>query len=239
MPDDTGAPCVTTGHACRLFCFGNEIAAHCTRECSSAQDCPAGYACVDGGPTRVCADIERPGGTCVTTQFFEVEGCTGDCRTAADCPSRYTSIGLSPYTCGVPGGGSTPVCLPPPDIAGSDPIGTACAAAGTQTCRSGACNPDALPGPAICTQACSAEGGCGPGFGCFPQDQMDGTFLPVCELSGSGVMGSSCATRNDCDSALCLVNVCTRFCADGLCPTGWNCTPSGSPNIPPFCLPSP
>ena len=237
-PDDTGVPCNPTAHSCSLYCFGNAAAAHCTRECDSAADCPAGYACVNGGPVRVCADIERPGGTCVTTMFFPVEGCTGDCRTALDCPARYTALGASPYSCGVPGGGTTRVCIPPPgESLGSDPIGAACVPGSTNTCRSSVCNPDAVPGPAICTQTCNAEGGCARGFGCFAQDQGGGIFLPVCEVAGTGDIGAVCANRNDCHTGLCYIDRCTRYCADGLCPTGWTCASSGAPNIPNVCVP--
>ena len=117
--------------------------------------------------------------------------------------------------------------MPPFDVLGSDPLGTACdASAALNTCRSGLCDPDALPGP-MCTQVCTAEGGCGPGFGCFPI--VDGaTVHLLCRRAGTAALGASCTSGRECDSGLCDMGSrrCTRLCVDGLCPTGWRCEPA-------------
>ncbi|MBW2463608.1 MAG: hypothetical protein JRH11_18295, partial [Deltaproteobacteria bacterium] len=87
------------------------------------------------------------------------------------------------------------------------------------------CNTSAPAAP-MCTQACTIAGGCGPGLGCRPEIEGSDIFL-VCARAGNGALGSSCSTAAECASALCdaTASVCTRFCADALCPTGWTCTP--------------
>ena len=234
VPDDTGGPCSTaTPETCALgLCLGIPGgAASCTRPCASAAECPSGFACTTVSSMKVCVDIEKPcsgAADCGSGLCLSGTGCTATCSSAADCPARLTSMGVSPYTCaagaGTPPG---PICVPPSDIIGSDPIGAPCqwdTASGMSLCRSGACD-DTAPAGAMCTQQCSAQGGCAPGLGCFPL--ADGaTLYLVCEIAGTGALGESCAHSSDCYSGLCDgTGVCTRLCADGLCPTGWTCLP--------------
>ena len=68
--------------------------------------------------------------------------------------------------------------------------------------------------------------GCAPGLGCYPL--IDGaSLLLVCERAGTADFGTPCSTGRDCYSGLCdgTRAVCTRLCADGLCPTGFLCQP--------------
>lgn len=231
VPDDTGTPCsVASPASCATgLCLGSAAGGQCTRYCSSAAECPSGYACTTaGGSTMpICVDIERPcsaAADCGSGLCIPGIGCTAACRSAADCPGRLTSIGLPPYTCRVALGSTSPICVPPDDVMGPDPIGASCAAAGANTCRSGACDGSAPLGP-MCTQACTAQGGCAPGLGCYPLAEGS-TFILTCQRAGLRDLGQSCASARECHSALCdSAGYCTRLCADGLCPTGWTCMP--------------
>lgn len=230
--DDTGTGCSLTSPAsCALgLCIGNSTTGigHCTRQCDNAFDCPSGYACADAGGTRVCVDIERPCASatdCATGLCFPGIGCTAGCRSASDCPRRFPDS--PPYTCGIPTGGTQPVCLPPDDVIGPDPIGASCRYDGLYSlCRSGGCD-DAAPTGPMCTQSCTQEGGCGPGLGCFPT-VVGGTIWLVCSRAGNRAIGQPCSSGRECDSGLCDATgaFCTRLCTDdGLCPTGMRCDP--------------
>jgi len=235
--DDTGDPCTqATADTCTtgLCLVDGNGAGQCTRDCTSANDCPAGYACTfaGGSATKICVNIEKPcadakacgTGICITGT--PAVGCTSTCASAADCPQRLTSVGLPAYTCALALGSSVPICVPPDDIRGSDPIGASCSLAGTTDCRSGACAETNVGLGAMCTQACTVQGGCAPGLGCFPLAD-DGAFLLVCNRGGVRDLAEACAAASDCRSGLCDGdgNVCTRYCNDGLCPTGWTCGP--------------
>lgn len=229
--DDTGEMCaVADATTCALgLCLGDMSSGECTRPCESAGDCPSGFACSEIGGEQVCMLIETPctgGGTeCRSGLCLSAQGCTATCRTAADCPPRATALGVQPYTCEIIGGAASPVCVPPADILGSDPIGSTCPASGTNTCRSGLCNPGAMGGP-VCTQTCTPDGGCPPGFGCKPEEVDVGVIELLCSRAGERAVGESCAGAADCESAMCNApGYCTRLCGDSLCPTGFRCEP--------------
>lgn len=218
-PDDTGEPCASGGTCATGLCIGAGLpGSHCTRECVSAADCPAGYSCIDGGGTKVCLEIEIPCSTCLTGMCTGV-GCTSSCLAPGDCPVRFD--GLPAYTC-------SSMCIPPADILGDGPIGAACA--GDGDCRSAVCNSSGALG-STCTQACNPQGLCDQGFACIP---ISGTL--ACDAAGGGDLSTACSGQLDCRSGLCGTDSsCTRLCSDGLCPTGYVC-PSGES---PLCLPIP
>ncbi len=258
VADDTGTPCDPRGAtACAFACFGNGASGrgHCTRECASGRDCPAGYGCqvVSGMP--VCVEVEAPcarAADCDTNLCVGVgpsfSGCTATCRTAADCPQRMTLdidgrlLALPPYQC-QPFGGAT-VCVAPVqgaiaggDLTGSDPIGATCSATpgAPVQCRSGVCDGDDTP--PSCVQGCSPTGGCPAGYACRPwlPDGPTGSVYLVCRPAGRGALGTTCTRGSDCATGLCQARsagdptgYCTRFCGDGICPTGMACTPAGS-----------
>jgi hypothetical protein len=117
------------------------------------------------------------------------------------------------------------ICVPPADVVGSDPLGATCAATGTVLCRSGAC--DDATTPPTCNQNCTSRGGCGPGYGCYPE-ATGAMFYFVCHAAGRAWVNESCARSSDCYTGLCDTgNFCSRLCNDGLCPTGMTCMDSG------------
>lgn len=229
--DDTGEMCsVATATTCVLgLCLGDMSSGECTRPCDNAADCPSGFACSEIGGQQVCMLIETPctaGGTeCRSGLCLSPQGCTATCRSAADCPARATALGVPGYTCEIIAGSASPVCVPPADILGSAPIGSTCPSSGTNDCRSGLCNPGAPGGP-MCTQSCTPNGGCPPGFGCKPEEVDAGVFEALCARAGTRAVGESCTQSTDCETAICdAAGYCSRLCNDSLCPTGFRCNP--------------
>jgi hypothetical protein len=232
--DDTGRPgCdVGTGAPCRDTCVGIPGATHCTHDCSSASDCPAGFACTQAGGRRLCVDIERPCATanqCPSGLGFcgaGGVGCTAECNTAADCPS-YFAFFPSGYTCESRAGAR--VCVPHPAISGSAALGSICSSG--NSCRSGACDDGASPW--ICNQQCSSRGGCTNGYACIPIPDGSDVLLG-CNAAGSGWLNTPCARGSQCVTGMCRndgAGYCTRLCGDGLCPTGMHCQSLGISSI--------
>lgn len=252
VPDDTGAACDPLASApCARRCLANTAGAagHCTRECSVGADCPAGYACGNTAGGRVCVFVERScavsrdcaSGLCIgTSGGFGV--CSAPCTADADCPRRMTianssgsPMALAPYRCQSVSGQM--MCVPPlsslptgaGDIRGGNPLGASCGTVGGDVlCYSGVCD----TGDNTCVQACTPTGGCPVGFACLPW-QLDGTggrVYLVCRsaTSGRGAVGATCARASDCATGACQPPptgsaYCTRYCIDGLCPTGMRC----------------
>ena len=255
VPDDTGTACdARTAVPCARFCVGNPVGgvqAHCTRECRTGADCPAGYGCQDaGGGQRVCMSAEQPcsraidctSNICVGTPGG-FQGCTSRCASDSDCPRRMTVnvtglgvVALPPYRCQLVEGER--ICVPPleitgGDISGSNELGASCGPGASPLCRSGVCDSETN----VCVQGCTPTGGCPSGFACRPW--VDGTDIYlVCRRSVTGnvPIGGTCMIGADCVSGLCQgtspspgsPGYCTRFCNDRLCPTGMRCNPLGS-----------
>ena len=102
-------------------------------------------------------------------------------------------------------------------------------------CRSGVCDGDDTP--PSCVQGCTPTGGCPAGYACRPwlPDGPTGSVYLVCRPAGRGALGTTCTRGSDCATGLCQARsagdptgYCTRFCGDGICPTGMTCTPAGS-----------
>ena len=230
--DDTGEECSSnTPETCAsnsCLALVSSSTGHCTRSCSTADECPAGYACADIEGQRVCVDIElscTSPADCLTGLCIPSLGCTSECQAASDCPRRYPT--LDPYPCAIDFGASQPICVPPIDIIGDEGLGTICQATQIQ-CRSGLCDTDIFPDNeflGICTQICTTEGGCPAGFGCAPVIEDTGIVL-VCKPAGSRPIGAPCDRAADCASALCDATnrICSRFCTDDqLCPSDMLC----------------
>ena len=238
VPDDTGDACSTgSPGSCALgLCIGAVGgAAHCTRQCGNATECPAGFACTRISGMKICVEVEKPctaaGNECGTSLCIPSRGCTSTCDGPADCPQRPGSVGATAYTCEFDSGLGMSVCIPPEDIMGSDRMGTLCPSSGTNACRSGLCadlnEADGIPHQ--CIQGCAPEGGCPDGWACQPQvvEVPAPVIQAFCVPGGTGALGAPCGRGADCASGLCddPGSYCTRFCTDGFCPTGWTCTP--------------
>ncbi len=230
---------LSTAAPCLEYCYGPSDGApasrHCTHSCTTASECPAGYACSPVAPgVKACVEIERPcsvsnqcpGNLCGADGL----GCTAECQTAADCPHRL--VGLPAYTCESrtisTGSGTTTkkVCITPGDVAGSGPLGATCA--DWHSCRSGACDDSTTPW--TCAQRCTTDGGCAVGLGCFPLVN-GGAIDLVCSAAASAWLGDTCARGRDCATAICRdaggIGYCSRMCDDGYCPDGMTCTSLG------------
>lgn len=252
VPDDTGVACDPRATApCARRCIANTAgtAGHCTRECSVGADCPAGYACGNTAGGRVCVFVERncsTSGDCASGLCIDSGAgygvCSAPCAADADCPRRMTvanasgvATPLPPYRCQSVSGQM--MCVPPlsnlssgaGDIRGSTPLGGSCGTVGGDVlCYSGVCD----TGDNTCVQGCTPAGGCPSGYTCLPW-QPAGTSGPVylvCRsaMSGRGAVGATCTRASDCATGACQppptgAAYCTRFCIDGICPTGMRC----------------
>lgn len=220
VPNDVGALCDEAADCVTNLCAGNPSTGvgECTRRCTSAGDCPAGFACSDAGGALVCVDIERPCASCGTGLCLgDGRGCTATCRGPADCPE--TLAGLE-YTCS---GGQ---CVPSSLVFGPDPTGATCRfSGGANLCRSGVCV-DEDSGSQSCTQVCDERGTCGEGFACVPSGDGSGGTVFICLDAGTLDVGEACTLDTQCVSGLCDTTrgVCTRLCTDDrLCPSGARC----------------
>ena len=216
---DIGVPCNGPGQ-CADECIGNSITGvgHCTRPCSTAADCPAGFACTNLGNQDYCVNISMycTNGTtdCITGLCLTSDACTAYCVSAADCPVDYNCVT----------DGFNWFCEPPTYGAGG--LGDSCAS----NCQSGLCM------GTYCTVKCGVTRAvgqpCPPGWGCSPA--LNGpNYELVCVTAGTGGFGQSCSNNNQCATAACmemsdLTMECSRFCNDGVpCPTGYSCQPMG------------
>jgi hypothetical protein len=238
-----GLPCdptASTGNACGAWCVGIAGgAAHCTRECGSAADCPGGFACSrTTGGEDVCVQVNI---ACPSTANQCPSGigacgggpgsgtwCTARCRSAADCPRL--GEGVPPYVCEVDPGLGFSVCQITPEMdpyVGERGLGESCSP-GVTGCRSGLCADDGTGSAPYCIERCTARGGCPHGFGCAPYRTGAGSAYSLfCVVAGSGNAGDPCEDNRDCRSGYCDTDACTRICNDGFCPSGMTCASSG------------
>lgn len=224
VPNDVGGLCDEAADCVTNLCAGNPATGvgECTRTCTSAGDCPAGFACSNAGGTFVCVDIERPcaqcsTGVCLNDLGQGMRGCTTTCRGPADCPRSLPGL---EYTC------SGGYCIPSSFVLGPDSMGSTCRFSGTANlCRSGVCV-DGDDGSQTCTQVCNERGTCGEGFACVPSGDGSGGTVFVCQDAGTIDLGQPCTLGTQCVSGICDTtrNTCSRLCTDDrICPTGTRC----------------
>lgn len=223
---DVGQPCSQPSECANDACIGNAQTGvgHCTKTCSSAADCPAGYACTNLSGTKYCVNVSMTctsGMDCLTGLClidYGFPACTVPCVASTDCPKGYI-CDTDPY--------GNWYCVPP--TMGTGGLGATCNGT-TLTCQSGLCLGN------YCTVECGVTRPvgqwCPPGFGCAPAGNGTDYFL-VCSTAGTLGFGETCAAGNQCASALCremsdATMECSRFCNDGVeCPTGYTCSPIG------------
>jgi hypothetical protein len=229
-----------TGNDCAYACIGvSGGGAHCTRPCSSAADCPGGFACgfVDPGTPaagKVCMQVNIPcpvGDECPSGIGLcggAGSWCSAPCGTVSDCPRLLD--GIPPYECSLDTGLGYTVCQIPEamlDFIGELGLGTPCTRG--QDCRSGLCATDPRGDGPYCIELCTLAGGCPHGFGCAPvrtgAGEVDRTLF--CIRAGTGAMGDPCAWESDCRTGVCRDGRCTRICNDGYCPSAMTCAAGG------------
>ena len=237
-------PADTSGNACAWGCIGVAGGgAHCTRPCTSAADCPGGFACGLANPTapadgKVCQQVNIPcprGAECPSgIGGFCGEGagagswCSAPCQLPSDCPRLLD--GIPPYECSIDTGLGFNVCqLTDLMLAfiGENGLGSSCARG--MDCRSGLCAADPSGVGPYCIEVCSVRGGCTHGYGCAPVRTASDSYFLACLQSGRGELGAACEGPADCESGHCDngTDSCTRICNDGFCPSGFTCTISG------------
>lgn len=115
--NDVGKPC-TSGHACESrLCFGRTANAICTKRCEIADDCPAGWHCIDTSDGyQVCMIGGEPDGhastndACDAVTYTDVGDyctsagacqsgicltgnyCSARCSSERDCPSSWSCV---------------------------------------------------------------------------------------------------------------------------------------------------
>jgi hypothetical protein len=172
--------------------------------------------------------INATGGVaaCVTVTGTPAR-CYNTCRTTADCPATYACQNF-------PAAGIN-LCVPPAAVDSAiGSLGDACSNNGNQ-CRTGLCL------GTYCTEKCSVTHAgqfcpfdtyTNTPYGCLPTDDGAGGQTLVCVKAGTGDLGDACTDQSNCRTALCLTDnggqtYCTKFCNDGICPTGWSCDAVG------------
>jgi hypothetical protein len=237
LPSDIGKSCNGTGQ-CLYSCAYNQLLdlGVCTNPCSMAADCPAGWTCSayadppellcmppDTTPCSGHGDCVFPvsvtGGVAACVIGTVTPGrCLNTCRTTADCPAGDTCTDLG-----------IKVCVPPtaPET-GTGALGDQCGGDGDK-CRSGLCL------GTTCTERCGvthAASFCPYPYGCLPVEESPGVWIMVCEAAGTGDIGAACTDESSCRTGLCITDTgpafCTKFCNDGICPTGYTCQDVGT-----------
>lgn len=215
---DIGASCAPAqgGADCRAgACLGGGGGpAVCTKRCTSAVECPAGYSCSSVMGVRVCVPVDatqscfRDADCWFGTQCDILNArCLADCRSAADCPLWHQCV--------------SGWCTPNKAL-GRGGIGDRCKSG--DDCRAGFCAGGTCPG--ACGITADKGQYCTGGWGCNPIDTGQG-FTLGCLLAGVGSLGDPCNPQSgntDCASGLCITDnnndsYCTRFCNAAPCPS--------------------
>jgi hypothetical protein len=258
VADDVGRPC-NVPSACNFACFvpGPQ---YCTVPCATGADCPNGYGCMPVSGQRVCIKAEADADQCqgankkcivpaACDDTILVTSCTLACDTPADCPER--AAGLPPWTC-------DGLCRRPQGVVGPLPEGAPAEYACLNGQVVNLCNdgqhidfanftqpsPPALNCPVnvsvqgspgdSCVDSCRYQGGCPYGYACRAAASLDNgaSAVGLCMPTGFGEVGAACAKDGDCAFGWCAKGKCSRDCtADGVCPTGSTCVPTGNPPV--------
>lgn len=138
-------------------CLTDAGRSYCTRACAADRDCPTGYHCRDGmlcvaGPRGEVGSPCVTSGDCVEGAFCATSGdrswCTQLC-TADSCPEGFACVDA----------GTAMVCAPELGL-----VGDVCAESGE--CVTNLCVTRGGSMTSECSQMCSADAPCAPGFEC-------------------------------------------------------------------------
>lgn len=174
-----GEECATAAECRSGNCLEDNGRSYCTRACAADSECPSGYHCRDGmlcvaGPR---GDVGSPcvtNGDCGERSFCVTAGdrswCTTTCGTEM-CPEGFECVDA----------GAAMVCAP--DLA---LLGEVCAS--NEECVTNLCVTRAGSAVSECSQMCSADAPCAPGFEC--RRTADGASAvcvrPAVETDGGG-----------------------------------------------------
>jgi len=194
--------------------------AYCMDNCSSSNDCPTGFTCVNiGNPavpqcypdnefcTQAGSNIAL-GQPCYGHETCQSSLClvTGE---AAFCSQQCTNDAQ----CGSGLICNSGYCF----VAGTKPFGATCTE--DNECQSAFCVENLALGTGVCSQPCGNNGGsCPPGSQCL-QDI-------ICVPPGGKPNGASCLYPTECLSSYCQSGSCTQPCGGGfaVCPEGTTCS---------------
>ena len=235
---NTGADC-PNGYGCTAV--GDPPVRMCVKVSIYCGDNPS--VCAGGSPA--CEHDDIP-----------ISSCTIPCNSSTDCPQRATALGDT-WKCMKQPNWTTGYCMRPADVYGPIPGGghTEYLCAPGTTMVVNACNDgintdvDAWytpspppvncnaaytkPGVAgdTCVDSCRYQGACAFGFSCAAISEVSGQRLGLCLPTGGGEVGDPCTKHRDCAFGYCNLDTgtCSRDCsADGICPSGSTCTPTGA-----------
>ncbi len=217
----------------------------CTNPCGASSQCPLDYSCIAVSGMGFClsenvftppATFDTPaGGACSTTvntcqSFWCNTGtnqCIETCSRDSDCASYGGNCWM--YTQDNAG---TPaydhLCFQQPTL---NITGVVCTT--NDNCRSGICNRYS----GLCAAHCCSDADCPAAQSCGLYDVDANTIVKICANrnagAGTAVLGAACTIGSDCESEVCIANVCsTLCCSDADCailPLGGKCEPIGTP----------
>ncbi|MCC6525861.1 MAG: hypothetical protein IT373_24655 [Polyangiaceae bacterium] len=215
-PDDLGAVCsyhADCAHYCALGIQG--AAPACTRNCSTAAPCPAGYACVAR---------DQMGPVCLI----------GACTTDADCPATYAcdTVGGVCLHDDIPCGADTDcpaatacnqgVCVTVCESNDDCKAGFLCQfhSRCVECMRASDCADGYACNGGQCNTACVQAQDCRAGFACL------GAACSEIHGGGAGVVGTPCTADEECAGFCYGQQYCNQTCTmedPASCPAGFAC----------------
>lgn len=225
-------PSCEAGYTCES---GDCVEKECSPSCSEGFECDKGRCVQVGGEDDGCSPPCRSGFSCQDGQCVSTRDNDDEDDSDADDEESGRSVGEA---CTDASQCSTDLCL----SGETTPDGYCSTQCGGQTSRTGS----DCPTGSICTQitdeasvclvGCSDESDCRSGYGCFQEDGSsvcwpkcssdgdcgDGQYCETAsgrckERGSSGHLGSTCASRQDCNSEVCITEEDSSAFTGGMC----------------------